>query len=167
MSSRGVWYGIAAVVIIAIAGYGLYAYFTAPTSTTTPPPPSGNGGGNVNTQNITLFGGEVSASVYGWGLTKSTLKSPGPTLNLTVGTPVHISMTVVGSIPHAFAIYSTNSVSSSVLFNSEIGTASNPLISGETKSVTFTPTEAGTFYYICPVPGHSDLGMWGEVKVTQ
>jgi hypothetical protein len=38
MSSRAVWYGIAAVIIIAIVGYGIYMYYTAPTSSPSPSP---------------------------------------------------------------------------------------------------------------------------------
>ena len=31
-------------------------------------------------------------------------------------------------------------------------------------SYTFNAT--GTYYYLCPIPGHAELGMWGEIKVV-
>lgn len=36
---------------------------------------------------------------------------------------------------------------------------------GEETSVTFTPTEAGSYRYFCSVPGHADAGMVGTLVV--
>lgn len=36
---------------------------------------------------------------------------------------------------------------------------------GETRSITFTPTEAGTYEFVCTVPGHKEAGMTGTLIV--
>lgn len=38
--------------------------------------------------------------------------------------------------------------------------------SGEQASVTFTPTEPGTYEFYCTVPGHREAGMIGQLTVT-
>ena len=54
-----------------------------------------------------------------------------------------------------------------MLFNAEIGSASNPLQPGQKGSVIFTPNNAGsTFYYICPISGHAEAGMYGSVIIS-
>ncbi|MFM8876138.1 MAG: plastocyanin/azurin family copper-binding protein, partial [Anaerolineae bacterium] len=35
----------------------------------------------------------------------------------------------------------------------------------ETSTLTFTPSEPGTYKIICSVPGHLDAGMTGELIV--
>lgn len=35
------------------------------------------------------------------------------------------------------------------------------LFGGETGEVTFTPSEPGTYVYLCTLPGHADAGMMG------
>ena len=37
---------------------------------------------------------------------------------------------------------------------------------GQTATVDFTPTAAGTFEYICTIPGHKEAGMKGTVNVA-
>ncbi len=36
---------------------------------------------------------------------------------------------------------------------------------GKTKTITFTPTKAGTFDFLCDVPGHTEAGMVGKLIV--
>lgn len=36
---------------------------------------------------------------------------------------------------------------------------------GETRTVTFTPEQSGTFELICTIPGHAEAGMVGTVAV--
>jgi hypothetical protein len=71
----------------------------------------------------------------------------------------------VGTIPHSWKINTQNTTIGQVLFNTEInpGTYIAP---GQSGSVTFTPTQTSNFYYICPLPDHAALGMWGIVVVT-
>jgi plastocyanin len=37
---------------------------------------------------------------------------------------------------------------------------------GQTTTVEFTPTAAGTFEYICTIPGHKEAGMKGTINVA-
>ena len=114
---------------------------------------------------LTLYAGEVSSAQYGFGNSASTITSnPGPTLNLKVGTTYTMTVHNVGAMPHAWEITSDKAVGSA-LFGAEIDVTSY-IQPGGSGSVTFTPDQAGNFYYICPVPGHIDFGMWGNVVVT-
>ncbi len=54
----------------------------------------------------------------------------------------------------------------SVVFGAQIQSGSNPIPPGGSGSVTFKVTQAGTYNYICQVPGHVDLGMYGTVVIS-
>jgi len=128
-----------------------------------------NTSSNLNrtpTMNILLYEGEVSDTKYGFGNTSSTLTSPGPTLRFNLSDVVNVTVINVGKMPHAFAITSAPKTGSQILFNAEIGSASNPLQPGKQGSVIFTPGNAGSFFYVCPVPGHTETGMYGSVIIT-
>jgi nitrite reductase (NO-forming) len=115
--------------------------------------------------NIVLYEGEISAIKYGFGNSSTTLTSPGPTLRFNLTDVVNITVVNVGSMPHAFAITNMPKTGASVLFGAEIGTSSY-LEPGKQGTVIFTPNNAGSFYYICPVPGHAEIGMYGAVVIT-
>ena len=69
-------------------------------------------------------------------------------------------------MPHAFAITDAAKTGAKVLFNAEIDSASNPLSPGQQGTIIFAPTTAGSVYYICPVPGHAESGMYGSITIT-
>jgi plastocyanin len=142
---------------IALAVVVLLAASVIPDVTTTSTVP------NVN---ISLYEGAVSSNLYGFGYSANNLVSPGPTLTFKVGDIVNVTVTDVGQLPHNWAIVSTNQTSAPVQFNAQIRSASSPLQHGESGSVVFTVTKAGDYYYICQVPSHVDLGMWGKVIVN-
>lgn len=126
--------------------------------------------GQINktpTVNITLYGGEINTTRYGFGLSSTSLSSPGPTLTLKMSDIVKLTFINAGKIPHGFAITDAPKSGSTNLFGAAVASASNPLAPGQGGSVVFQPTAVGdAFYYICPVPGHAELGMWGHVTVT-
>jgi nitrite reductase (NO-forming) len=123
--------------------------------------------GKTPTKNITLYAGEISGSTYGFGDSPTNLTSPGPTLRFNTSDIVKITVVNVGKMPHAFAVVNTPKTGATVLFNAEIASASDPLQPGQSGSVVFTPNSPGdTYYYICPVPGHAETGMYGSVIVT-
>ena len=159
MANRTVVYAAIAVVVIVVAVGGYY-YWTGMQTQSTPPPTGSN------TVTMSLYAGEASASAYGWGLTQSNIISPGPTLNMTVGTTYKLTVYDVGMMPHAFVIKDSQSTTGNTMWGAAVASGSNPLTPGQNGVVTFTPTQAGTYYYICPVPGHIQLGMWGYVKVS-
>ena len=60
---------------------------------------------------------------------------------------------------HAFGVVSNPDDFNSVIFDSAIAAATNPLKPGESGSTTFIAGAPGTYYYICTVPGHALQGM--------
>jgi len=154
--SMTMWYVVAAIVIIVVivAGVVLYEQSLAP--------PSGGG----TPVAMTFYAGEVSSSSYGFGNSASGLQSnPGPTLTFTKGQSYKMTVNNVGTMPHSWAIANGKATGSTVLFSSEINPGAY-ISAGQSGSVTFTPDQSGNFYYICPVPGHPELGMWGNVVVN-
>ncbi len=152
VSRRWLFAGSAALAVVVLLGVSVIPGVT--TTSTSP---------NVN---ISLYEGEISSSLYGFGYSPNSLVSPGPTLTLKVGDVVNLTVTDVGQFSHNWAIVSMNQTSAPVQFNAQIRSASNPLQHGESGSVVFTVTKAGDFYYICQVPGHADVGMYGKVVVN-
>lgn len=115
---------------------------------------------------ITLYAGSVTSGsgTYGYGLSSSDITSPGPPLNLVEGTTYTITVNDVSTMQHSFEIVSTKAIGTP-LFNSGID-ITNFIPAGGSGSVTFTPTQTGNFYYVCTVPAHISLGMWGNVVVS-
>ena len=72
----------------------------------------------------------------------------------------------VGTMGHNWALTNSNATDAKVLFGAQIGSGSNPIPINQTGSVVFRVTKAGNYYYICQVPGHVQLGMWGNVVVS-
>jgi uncharacterized cupredoxin-like copper-binding protein len=149
--SRVGLYAIIAIVVIVIVVVGVaIALMNQP----------GNGAP------LTLYAGEVNSAAYGFGDSSTTIATApnAPTLHLKVGTTYTMTVKNVGAMPHAWEI-SSQKAAGSALFGAQIASTSF-LAPGASGSVTFTPNQAGNFYYICPVPGHIALGMWGNVEVT-
>lgn len=133
-------------------------------------PPLQAGGGAVNqkpTVNVTLYASEISGAKFGWGLSRDNVTSPGPTLKFKVGDVVGITIINAGQVPHAFVIVASLNNNAPTLFNSEVASSNSPIPSGGSKQSIFKITDAGEFQYICPIPGHKELGMHGNVTVTK
>jgi len=154
-TTRTGWYIAAVIIIIAIIAVGviLYEQHVGPSTPASTPIA------------MTIYAGEVNSTTYGFGNSTSSLTSPGPALTFKEGQPYSMTVYNVGTMLHSWALSTTPNLSGQILFNSEInpGTYISP---GQSASVTFTPTETGSFYYICPVPGHTALGMWGTATVS-
>jgi plastocyanin len=114
---------------------------------------------------ITLYAKEITSSQYGFGDSASSVSSPGPTLTLTSGDSVTVTLHNAGTMSHNFAIVNAKSSTATVLWNAQIDSPSNGVPAGQSASVTFTVGSAGNYYYICQVDGHVALGMWGNVVV--
>jgi len=122
--------------------------------------------GKTPTVAVVLYAGEISASKYGFGLSADNLTSPGPTLRFKTSDVVNVTIINAGKMPHAFAVVNAPRTGATVLFNAEIASPSNPLQPGEKGNVIFTPNSPNDqYYYICPVPGHAESGMYGSVIV--
>ena len=88
-----------------------------------------------------------------------------PTINANVGDKIVFNVANAGKSFHAFGVTKADEGFTGVIPGSEITTASNPLKPGESGMSEFIPSEEGTYYYICTVPGHRDQGMVGEIVV--
>jgi uncharacterized cupredoxin-like copper-binding protein len=119
------------------------------------------------TMNILLYEGEISSSRFGFGYTPDTLSSPGPTLEFKTSDVVNITVVNIGSLPHAFAITNIPQTGATTLFKAQIGSVDNPLQPDQSGSVIFQANNAGSaFFYICPLPGSAEAGMYGAVVIT-
>jgi uncharacterized cupredoxin-like copper-binding protein len=153
---------VAVIVLAAILYFSVIAvlvFNVQPTLT------SNSNSNKTPTVNIVLYEGEITPTKYGFGNSSNLLTSPGPTIRFNMSDIVNITVVNVGSMPHAFEITNAPKTGSTMLFNAEIG-ASSYLEAGQKGTVIFSPNNAGSFYYICPVPGHAELGMYGSVVIT-
>ncbi len=124
--------------------------------------------GGTPTVSITLYAGEISSGKYGFGLSPNNITSPGPTFYLNTSDVVNMTVVNAGHVPHAFACVDAPRTGAALLFGAAIASASNPLAPSQSGSVIFSPkTASSEYYYICPVPGHAELGMWGTMVVSQ
>ena len=75
------------------------------------------------------------------------------TLTAKVGQPVTINLQNAGALEHSFVI-------------EQLNVKLEHVQAGQTATVTFTPTVAGTYQFYCNVPGHKDAGMKGTLTVS-
>jgi len=169
--SNTAWYLAAAIIIaIIIIASGLTYQYTQPGNTATPSPttsPSASGtpSGSIT---ITVYAGELSTSVYGFGNTAGNITSPGPTFTVKVGTKVTVNFNNAGTMGHNWALVTATTPGNTNLAfkNSQIASANYPVPQSGKASTTFVATQTGTYYYICQVDAHVSLGMWGYFIVT-
>ena len=114
----------------------------------------------------TLYAGQITLTEYGFGNSADTITSPGPSLNFTVGEIVNMTVYNVGTMGHNWALTALNATNANVLFGAQIESGSIPIPVNESGSVIFKVTKPGDYYYICQVPGHVQLGMWGNVVIN-
>ena len=88
-----------------------------------------------------------------------------PTITVNSGDEVTITSLNDGMSFHAFGVVSNPDDFNSVIFDSAIAAATNPLKPGESGSTTFIAGAPGNYHYICTVPGHALQGMIGEFIV--
>ena len=128
---------------------------------------------------VLLFAVFLSACAGGSAPTKATITmtefgfEPN-TISVTAGSPVELTLVNEGAIEHDFVIevIPVTNISSSNSGDHHMATDEHSeydlhtsTAAGETSTLTFTPTESGTYQIICSVPGHKDAGMTGELIV--
>lgn len=115
--------------------------------------------------------------LLGFGLAGTDVTENAPVLTAAVGEPVTIvyenkhgqysrtsgihDFAIVPVLDDLETLVATRSINDHVLW----GSAIEQMPSGGTDEVTFTPTEEGTYLYICTIPGHTKQGMFGEFIV--
>ena len=88
-----------------------------------------------------------------------------PTINMNVGDKLVFNVVNDGISFHAFGVTKDTEGFGGIIPGTEIASASNPMTAGESGSSEFIPSEEGTYFYICTVPGHRIQGMVGEIIV--
>jgi len=88
-----------------------------------------------------------------------------PTINMKVGDKVIFNVESSGISLHAFGVTQEIEGTDGIIPGTEIGTATQPMLNGESGISEFVPGEEGTYYYICTVPGHRAQGMEGMIVV--
>lgn len=88
------------------------------------------------------------------------LKFNPPTIQAKVGQTVKIALQNKGMIEHDIAFPTLKADKPA----SGLKVLAKP---GQTATLEFTPTAAGTFEYICTIPGHKEAGMKGTINVGQ
>lgn len=120
----------------------------------------------MQTETIILYEGELSNGKFGFGTAPNNLTSPGPTIRFSTSDTINITVVNVGKLTHAFAITATLT-GGPVLFNAMVGSASKPLMPGQTGSVICRPYNAAfDYWYTSPVSGDVAAGMYGAVIVS-
>ena len=88
-----------------------------------------------------------------------------PTINVNVGDKIIFNVENGGKGFHSFGVTADAEGFSGIIPGTEVASAASPLKAGDSGTSEFVAGEEGTFYYICTVPGHRDLGMVGEIIV--
>jgi len=118
------------------------------------------------TVEVTLYGGEIITDEgikYGYGFSPDEIMAPGPNLEFKQGDVVRFLFKNVGEVPHTFAVVlKVDPVNPDLLDNYDTG---NVLPDDEAVLVVQF-NQVGTLQYQCTVPGHSSLGMWGNITIT-
>jgi plastocyanin len=135
----------------------------------------GCGGEASRPLELVVIGGETrgDSEQGGYALEGNEIRSnPGPTIRVRAGEPVTITFDNVHgrfygeSIEHDFAIVPDKDDFAPVTPDAPWGAKTDVIYPDDAPDVvTFTPDEAGTYHYICSVPGHVERGMWGRFIV--
>ncbi len=88
-----------------------------------------------------------------------------PDIQANVGDKIGFIIKNGGKSFHAFGITEAAEGFEGVISGTEVASANNPLKPGEGGESHFVPAKEGTYYYICTVPGHREMGMMGKILV--
>jgi len=88
-----------------------------------------------------------------------------PTINAKVGDRIIFNILNAGKSFHAFGVTLDEEGFGGILGSSAVASPNSPLKPGEGGTSEFIPGEPGTYYYICTVPGHREMGMVGTIIV--
>jgi plastocyanin len=93
--------------------------------------------------------------------------SANNTIVVRAGDVVRIIFINEGSTAHSFMVAKEPRTGAELAIQgAQIGSAAQALAPGARGDVVFRATTPGRYYYICPVPGHAELGMYALFIVT-
>ena len=157
-SGRALAIGLLVVGLVVGLGIG---YLIAPTPQAPPAPE------NV----IEISGSSVHLAVLsGPGLAFSIGGLKNPTISVERGANVTVHFSNIDSLPHSFVVVAQGppygaDPPAAALPGAETPMAMDGTMAGENASASFTASTAGTYYYVCHVPGHASAGMYGTFNV--
>jgi nitrite reductase (NO-forming) len=88
-----------------------------------------------------------------------------PDISASVGDRIEFLVANNGKSFHSFGVTQAEEGFEGIIPGTEIKSATNPMKPGESGESAFVPSKEGTYYYICTVPGHRDMGMVGKINV--
>jgi nitrite reductase (NO-forming) len=88
-----------------------------------------------------------------------------PDIMANVGDKIEFVVTNNGKSFHAFGVTEAVEGFEGIISGTEIASANSPLKPGQSGKSSFVASKEGTFYYICTVPGHREMGMVGKIIV--
>lgn len=158
MSNKVVIGIVVVVIVLGVLGYlgrhqiksmmGMAPATTDQTASTVPPAAEASPADAM----MAASPAEASSSSQGTVVSGSEFMFSPATLTAKVGVPMTITFKNAGSYPHNFTI-------------KELNVATKTIPAGESDTVTFTPTKAGTYTYYCSVDSHEAKGMKGTLTV--
>jgi len=101
---------------------------------------------------VTVTAGKPSE--FGYKLSTHTVKTGSVTFNVTDS----------GALPHDFKVCSSPVKSDAA--DTCVGHGTKVISPGKSAKLTVTFAKAGTYEYLCTLPGHAIAGMKGLLKVT-
>ena len=164
--------GLAIIIVLIVIGAGIHFAFSSewnsyiPASRLSPPPISKSPVEPTGvTHDIELrFVESADFMTLGFDAIKGE-EGANPDIKVKVGDEVEVKVINEGNLPHSFGVVSDPDDPSSILFDSAIGSVTNPVLRGTEDMVKFNTKEKGEYYYICTVPGHAAQGMQGKFIV--
>ena len=161
-SSKGAGRGLAVALLVVglVIGLGV-GYLVAP-GPQAPPAPE-----NV----IETSGSTVHLAVLsGPGLAFTIGGLEDPTVQVDQGANVTVYLRNIDNMPHSFVIVAQAppygaDPAGAAFPGAETPMAMDGTMPGENATASFTASTAGTYYYVCHVPGHAAGGMYGRFEV--
>jgi plastocyanin len=96
-----------------------------------------------------------------------TFQFSPPTLSVTAGGEVNLTLKNTGGLDHNFVLVGQNADPLTVTEADALGGVNAGTVgAGGEKSFTFTAPTAGTYQYVCTVAGHAAGGMVGTLTTT-
>jgi rusticyanin len=160
--SRGIIVGVVLLIVGLVVGVGI-GYVIAPRPVTTPA---------VNT--ISISESMVHLSVLSGPDTDFSFLIGGlenPTIEIDRGANVTIHFLNIGAVPHSWVLltaappYAAEPPAEVAFPGAETPDAMMGTPSDGSATTAFTSSSAGTYWYVCHVPGHAASAMFGKFVV--
>ena len=110
-------------------------------------------------------GGEPEATTLSFdGLEPFAFNPDAASAN--AGGQVEVTLNNVGALEHSWSLVSGDADPTTVTDSNAIaGTATGNVAPGDSKTINFTAPTAGTYQFVCTVPGHAAGGMVGTMTL--